>query len=285
MKIRFRRKRKEAVAEAASDGPRNREEAWRKEGWLTRKSMQLNRGMGVLLPGRLLSKEKALIISVDFKENRVDEDLGQIWRCVIRCSGGLPESLMHQRRWREALSELEELLGAGADPNEKHKGELLLNLVAAHGGAEAAEILLRHGAAPYLADKRGLTALMTAAKGGHAEVLRQVLTRGFRVDEAYAEGYDEMRINGKDWSGLVGWSALHFAAAAQSLRSVEALLEAGAISAPAKNGRTPVDIARINGRDDIAAAIGQAMAVREREAIEKEASPIGPRAKDANFRL
>lgn len=214
----------------------------------------------------------------------MDQKLGRIWECVISCAGNKPKSLRYQRKEREALAELKALLAEGADPNEEKRGERLLNIVASHGGLEATKILLSHGAEPGLKDKRGLTALMAACKGGQEAIAKHILCWGCSIDEVYSECYvDENFLI--DWSSLLGWSALHFAAAAQSLLSVEALLDAGAASFPAKNGQTPVELARIGGREDIAETIERRMAARERAALEEDAAPPSAQARGGGIRL
>src|SRR5918997_1838601 len=70
------------------------------------------------------------------------------------------------------VQELGDLLRMGLPPNLRNeKGDSLLMLASYHGHADAAQILMQHGADPELANDRGQTPLAGAAfKGDLATV-------------------------------------------------------------------------------------------------------------------
>ena len=63
-----------------------------------------------------------------------------------------------------------------------------LIFVAAWGNEEAAELLLKYGASPNAAGRKGSTALMPAEQGGHLMIAELLLDRGTNIDAVDDEG-------------------------------------------------------------------------------------------------
>ena len=78
------------------------------------------------------------------------------------------------------------LLRAGADPDAGNGEATPLMLAAEAGSAAAADLLLTAGAAPAAVSRFGETALKNAAAGGHADVVRRLVSAGLVVDNADA---------------------------------------------------------------------------------------------------
>jgi ankyrin repeat protein len=94
---------------------------------------------------------------------------------------------------------------------------------------------------------RGVTPLMLAGKGGHAEILAMLLKAGAKVDAANADIF-----------GGGGDTALHYAAEAQEHETFLLLLRAGADpNKKDKNGFTPMRRALPGLRVKANAIIGQ----------------------------
>jgi ankyrin repeat protein len=93
--------------------------------------------------------------------------------------------VFHYARTGEA-GELATLLGQGLPPNLRNeRGDSLLMLACYHGHADAARVLLDHGAAVDHAGPNGKTALMVAAMFNRGDIVRLLLARGadpFRLD-------------------------------------------------------------------------------------------------------
>jgi len=107
------------------------------------------------------------------------------------------------------------LVGKGADIQARtHLGESPLDVAATYDNAEAAEVLLAHGADPNVAGGGGCTALHYAAKSfkGGKDVAELLLRHGAKVDAEDDEG----------------WTPLHLAAREGNAEVVELLIRNGA---------------------------------------------------------
>jgi ankyrin repeat protein len=119
-----------------------------------------------------------------------------------------------------------------------------LILAAGLGQADIVSMLLKMGAAPNTKDSsdntpeaRGSTALIKAAQGDYADVIRVLVT---------AKGID---LNARNRDGM---TALWFAAEAEDLASVKLLRERGAAAAVANNqGQSVVTVAFLHKRHEV----------------------------------
>ena len=165
------------------------------------------------------------------------------------------------------------LMHGGADKDSRDGGNRTpLFLAAQHNRLEAVEQLLAAGASQHIRSTNGpyVTALDTAAKQGHAEVVRALVKRGSPVNASDRSGrtalhlaasVDEVlgRVNDHDNGEVIhvllqagadteaktknyGRTPLHFAASSDSNgNNVRALLEGGAnVNARGTDGGTPL---------------------------------------------
>jgi ankyrin repeat protein len=134
----------------------------------------------------------------------------------------------------------------GDDPAAIHShssdGWTPLHLAAFFGHSELAAGLIERGAAVDARSTNAMvnTPLHAAVAGGHVEVVRLLLERGAKVN-ASQHG---------------GWTALHGAAQAGRRDIVEALIANGAdVGARAENQQSPLDLALLQKRSDVAALL------------------------------
>lgn len=134
------------------------------------------------------------------------------------------------------------LLDAGADPNARARiGWTPLLVGAAKDRAAVIAMLLEAGADPSQADAYGWTPLMRAVSAGHAAVVDELLESPL-VD-----------LDAREESGA---TALHIAAGRGFTDIVRRLLDAGAAAtAPDGAGRTPADVARLQGHGEAEALL------------------------------
>ncbi|HJV70252.1 MAG TPA: ankyrin repeat domain-containing protein [Ideonella sp.] len=128
------------------------------------------------------------------------------------------------------------LLARGFDVNARSpEGQHGLYLAFRENADAVAELLLgRPDLDPNAGNAAGETLLMMAALRGRLAAMRQLITRGARVD--------------KD-----GWTPLHYAASGSEPQAVALLLDQGAeIDARAPNGNTPLMMAAGFGSIDAA---------------------------------
>lgn len=135
-------------------------------------------------------------------------------------------------------SKVKKLLANGADVNAKQKdGVTPLMQAAWKGQTEIAEMLLAKGADVNAKDKNGMTALIRAAYFGHGETVQALLANGANV-------------NVKEHQ--IGWTALMWAAGKGHPEIVRSLLANGAdVNAHDEQNLTPIQIAEVNGHDEI----------------------------------
>jgi ankyrin repeat protein len=150
------------------------------------------------------------------------------------------------------------LLEGGADPNARlQSGESVLMNCARTGAVDATRSLLNAGADPNVAESsRGQTALMWAANGGQAEIVRMLIEHGADVARATTATVDRVPNTCRicDWKPSPGgFTALMFAARSGDLDTATLLLEAGADidRATAEYGSALV-IASASGHEDLA---------------------------------
>ena len=155
------------------------------------------------------------------------------------------------------------LLQHGADPNELASCATPLYWAAANGDTAAIRLLVSAGAKVDTLTCGGRTALAVSARNGHVEAVRLLVQMG-------AHSIPPMHIacllsepdqltsllrrsrSGIDRLDINGYSPLHYAALAGSIRCVRILLSVGA-NARAKNrdGITPLDLAAGEGRLEV----------------------------------
>ncbi|NGP54014.1 ankyrin repeat domain-containing protein [Thioalkalivibrio sp. XN8] len=134
------------------------------------------------------------------------------------------------------------LLEAGADPNARARiGWTPLLVGAAKGRADAIKLLLDAGADAADADAYGWTPLMRAVSAGHVAAVDALL------------GSERANLEAREESGA---TALHIAAGRGYTEIVRRLLDAGAEASAADGaGRTPADVARLQGHGEAAALL------------------------------
>ncbi len=138
------------------------------------------------------------------------------------------------------VAQVRSLLAAGADVNEKVRGDYPLNIAAVYGPAEMVTLLLDAGADIEMPDRNGLHPLHNAAVSGRKDIVALLLKRGAVV-------------NSKDKQGRT--PLLSFAASAGSSIDIpKLLLTAGAnpeIEETVDQLRA-IDFAAINGEVELA---------------------------------
>ena len=97
----------------------------------------------------------------------------------------------------------EVLLGHGADPNVRLRGETPLGRAVLMHDEDMVATLLRHGADPNLETLNGITPLHRAAMRGHATIARRLLDGGARAD-----AHDRFGRTPLDWAALNGWRSV-----------------------------------------------------------------------------
>ncbi len=111
------------------------------------------------------------------------------------------------------VAEIERLVAAGAEVNERtEKNSTPLHLAARGGHAKAVIALIRVGAKVTLKDKGGAIPLHDAAGGGNVEAIVALIDAGSNINAV----------------GGLGWTPLHTAALHKRLKAIVALAEAGA---------------------------------------------------------
>jgi uncharacterized protein len=131
--------------------------------------------------------------------------------------------------------------GAAVDAEERD-GRTALVWAAERGNEEMVASLLDRGAdVNHVVRSNGATALHVAAQKGHEVTVALLVARGARVDLATTGGN----------------TALHFAAFDGNPKMVSILLARGADPAtPNRQGKSPRDIAREQGKVDILRLLG-----------------------------
>lgn len=153
---------------------------------------------------------------------------------------------------------IERLLKAGADPNaEGTEGETPLMTVAHTGNADAAKVLLDHGAKVDARESwHGETALMLAAAERHPAMLKVLLAHGADVNAVSTVVKWERQVTAEPrdkWLPLGGFTALMFAARENCVDCLPILADAGAnLNLPDPDGLTPMVDSIINGHYDVA---------------------------------
>ena len=132
-----------------------------------------------------------------------------------------------------------ELIRAGADVNRKDENnQTALHLASWKGHSSAVTSLSEAGANLNQQDRKGITPLMMAAEDGHAQVVVELI----RV------GADVSVVSSEKWYGkksvAAGSTALHFAAAHNSIECGVLLMEAGAdMRTRNTDSKSPLDLA------------------------------------------
>jgi Ankyrin repeats (3 copies) len=130
------------------------------------------------------------------------------------------------------------LLASAADAQDDSAGRLAA--AAARGDAPFVSVLLRSGADPNARDDSGRPALLLAAASGSDTAVAALLRGGADPDRGDAGG----------------WTALHQAAQAGDVASAKRLLDGGAsLDRRARWRGTPLDVAEVEGRADLAALL------------------------------
>jgi ankyrin repeat protein len=152
-----------------------------------------------------------------------------------------PENQFLTAVTRNNLSAAERMLDTGnIDVNFRTRltGETALGTACGLGHLEIARLLLARGADPNIADSDGRTPIQMAAYDGSTAIVEILIQAGAKLDIPDEEyGYTPLAV--ASWKG-------HAA-------TVRLLIDAGADQRiPTKAGRTPLQLARDDGHDDVA---------------------------------
>jgi hypothetical protein len=140
-----------------------------------------------------------------------------------------------------AAADVPVVIAPEAHPDTVLRDGVTTLMAMAYGGElPVVEDLLARGAGPDVADGAGYTALMYAARAGHDDIVESLLRAGAAVDAVDVHGD----------------SALFFAAQSGAQTVTSRLIAAGASPTLRDGaGRTPADVARAAGHDDVAALL------------------------------
>lgn len=154
---------------------------------------------------------------------------------------------LHVAAWFGKPDVIATLVRRGADPQLYDAGHVdALTIAATQGNRAAVSLLLWLGADPGAVTGRDdRTALIAAAREGHADVVRELALAGANLN----------------WVSSLGWTALMEAVifgteASRTAETVRALLDAGAKARFTDwQGTTVLRLARQRGYDDVAALL------------------------------
>lgn len=164
------------------------------------------------------------------------------WANVARASGPDTAQAFLQAVYRGDGDAVAGYLADGVPADTQYEGMTALMTAAHSGHADIAGALLDAGARPDLVNVNGDTALTLAAKAGHDAVVEVLLDAGADVDHR----------NG--W----GWTALMLAAKEGHAALVEQLLRAGADpGVTGRYGSTARDLAKRGGHDAVLRALAR----------------------------
>ncbi len=138
------------------------------------------------------------------------------------------------------VAQVRSLLAAGADVNEKVRGDYPLNIAAVYGPAEMVTLLLDAGADIEMPDRNGLHPLHNAAISGRMDIVALLLKRGAVVNSRDKQGRTPL---------------LSFAASAGSSIDIPKLLLAAGANPEIEetvDQLRAIDFAAINGEVELA---------------------------------
>jgi ankyrin repeat protein len=137
---------------------------------------------------------------------------------------------------RGDVAAMKQLIASGADVNERNRyGWTALMHAARSGHADAARALLDAGSNVEIRDESGATPLIRAATKGHADVVALLLERGAAPNTVDSNG----------------WSALMWAVNREHADVVRALIAGGADVNLRADGRTAMQVAKMQGSNEI----------------------------------
>ena len=106
-----------------------------------------------------------------------------------------PDDSLRKAAKKGDLAQLEALLRGGANPDSADKkGRTALIEAAVEGQAAAVRLLLQNGARPNLQDEEGFTALRAAAVAGHSETVRALLDGGADLNFKCTGGFTALMV-------------------------------------------------------------------------------------------
>lgn len=165
--------------------------------------------------------------------------LGVLGLALLLSGGGPSEAPVADAAMRGELDRVRELLRTGADVNAAQgDGMTALHWAAESGDEELSEILIFGGAHLEAMTRLGkFTPLLVASRSGHSGVVGSLIDAGASVDARTTTGE----------------TALHYAAAAGSVETVERLLDRGAEVDATEHtkGQTPLMFAAALNRADV----------------------------------
>ena len=130
---------------------------------------------------------------------------------------------------------LDQLLKHTSVNQPDHEGKTALHRAAMEGHLNAVHTLLQYNPDLRILDKYGNNVCLWAAGGGHDDIVRILLDRGVPANQINGDGH----------------TALYYAAEYGHNSTVQLLLSRGAHIIAALDGRTPIDMARANGHENI----------------------------------
>jgi len=170
---------------------------------------------------------------------RLGGRLGALALALLLSGGGPPEAPVADAAMRGELDRVRELLRTGADVNAAQgDGMTALHWAAELGDEELSEVLIFGGAHLEAMTRLGkFTPLLVASRSGHSGVVGSLIDAGASVDA----------------KTTTGEAALHYAAAAGSVETVERLLDSGAEVDALEHtkGQTPLMFAAALNRADV----------------------------------
>ncbi|PWA51285.1 Ankyrin repeat-containing protein [Artemisia annua] len=163
--------------------------------------------------------------------------------------------MLNNAAYNGDLTQLKNLIRAGADPNKKNfDGRSPLHLAASKGHEDIALFLIQEGVEVNISDRYGNTPLLEAIKSGHDDIASLLIKEGASLtisdgDSLVSSSVTKGILNSKDYDFR---TPLHVATSRGSYGLAKLLVETGAsVLSKDRWGNTPLDEAILSGNSTL----------------------------------